>query len=38
MRSQTENMSREERIEELLNLLDVSTKLSNLAEKLDDVV
>ena len=37
-RSQTENMSRDELIEELLKLLDVSSKLSELTEKFDDFV
>ena len=37
-RSQTENMSRDELVEELLKLLDVSTKLSELTEKFNDFV
>ena len=32
-RSQKENMSRDELVEELIKLSDVSSKLSNLAEK-----
>ena len=37
-RSQTENMCREKLVEELLNLLDVSTKLANLTNKFDEFV
>ena len=37
-RSQAENMSRDELVEELLKLLDVSTKLSELTEKFNDFV
>ena len=37
-RSQTENMSRDELVEELLKLSDVSTKLSELTEKFNDFV
>ena len=37
-KSQTENMSRDELVEELLKLLDVSTKLSELTEKFNDFV
>ena len=37
-RSQTDNMSRDTIVEELLKLLDVSTKLSELAEKFNDFV
>ena len=37
-RSQTENMSRDELVEELLKLLDVSTKLSELTEKFNNFV
>ena len=37
-RSQTENMSRDKLVEELLKLLDVSTKLSELTEKFNDFV
>ena len=37
-RSQTENMSRDELIEELLKLSDVSSKLSELTEKFKDFV
>ena len=37
-RSQAENMSRDELVEELLKLSDVSTKLSELTEKFNDFV
>ena len=37
-KSQTENMSRDELVEELLKLSDVSTKLSELTEKFNDFV
>ena len=37
-KSQTENMSRDELVEELPKLLDVSTKLSELTEKFNDFV
>ena len=38
MRSQMENMSRNELVEELVRLSDVSSKLSELTEKLNDFV
>ena len=37
-RSQTKNMSRDELVEELFKLLDVSAKLSELTEKFNDFV
>ena len=37
-RSQTENMSGDELVEELLKLSDVSSKLSELTEKFKDFV
>ena len=37
-RSQTENMSRDELVEELLKLSDVSAKPSELTEKFNDFV
>ena len=36
-RSQTENMSRDELVEELLKLSDVSSKLSELTKKFKDI-
>ena len=38
VRSKTKNMIRDELVEELLKLLDVSTKLSGLTEKFNDFV
>ena len=38
VRSKTKNMIRDELVEELFKLLDVSTKLSGLTEKFNDFV
>ena len=38
VRSKTKNMITDELVEELLKLLDVSTKLSGLTEKFNDFV